>query len=370
MKVLRPQKITTILWTADFDAEDGQSIVTRRVYNAQSRQWRECIFRRGGGFLAAYSYCVAVFRLIYFSLTNRQAPIYAVVSRSNVGFLRDIPVLLLARFRRRVICHFHGSDVLELMSESWLRGMARRMYQNCILVVPSQHLTAPLQALTGAKVILCENPLGLAGDTGSVNATRVRHTVPVVIWNSNRLASKGFANTLRAINEINDDVHSVDLVLLGRSLGDPEMSKSDIDALVAQFQDKQWLHDIGPVSSEEAAKQLVCSDIVALPSHYSSECQPLAIIYAMCLGKSIVASATPAMRATLKDYPAFIAREPTVPSVKCAILAAIENIGLQNDDVSSEAGFREQARLRFSPRRFDNQISALLSGEDEKIHAQ
>jgi glycosyltransferase involved in cell wall biosynthesis len=370
MKSLPPQKVTTILWTADFDAEDGQSIVTRRVYNAPSQHWRECIFRRGGGFLAVYSYCVAVFRLIYFSFNNRQAPIYAVVSRSNVGFLRDIPVLLLARFRRRVICHFHGSDVLELMSESWLCGLAKRMYQNCILVVPSQHLTGPLQTLTGAKVVLCENPVELVGGALSGNATRVRHTVPVVIWNSNRLASKGFANTLRAINEINDEVHRVDLVLLGRSLGDPIMSKGDIDALVAQFQGKQWLHDIGSVSSEEAAKQLACSDIVALPSHYSSECQPLAIIHAMCLGKSVVASATPAMRATLKDYPAFIAHEPTVQSVKCAILAAIENIGSQNDDVSSEATFRDQARLRFSSKRFDDQISALLSGKDENTHAQ
>jgi glycosyltransferase involved in cell wall biosynthesis len=353
-------KATAIIWSAGFSAQDGQAIVTRRVYEQQNLRWRECIYLNGGGGLSYLSWVLTVFKLFFHTMAERNASIYAVVSRSNVGFLRDIPVLAMALFGRRVICHFHGSDVLNLLSESRFRWLARCLYRNCILIVPSQHLLIPLKEMSRTKVIVCENPAVRNYPAHEDKIRTAPSNVPVLIWNSNMLASKGFANTLLAVSEINADGCKVDFVTLGRVLGDHEMSADKISALLAKFEHEAWLRLVGAVSNEEAFERTSHSDIVALPSWYRSECQPLAIMQAMCLGKAIVSSPTAAMQATLGDYPAFIAHEPTVSAVKAAILNAVWNIEAGNFGADVIAPQAERARLRFSPQRFDEQMAALL----------
>lgn len=363
-------KTAAIIWSARFDVENGQAIVTRRVYELENVRWRECVYRGGGGVFSYLSWIVAIFRLFFFSLTDRHVPIYAVVSRSDAGFLRDVPVLAMALFGKRVICHFHGSDVLNLFSESRLRKLVRYLYRNCVLIVPSEHLLVPLKEMSGAVVIVCENPAVLQYPVPASEGKTASSDMPILIWNSNMVASKGFVNTLLAVGEINADRRKIDFVTLGRGLGDDEMSAEEISTLLASFEHEPWLHLVGAVSSEDALEHTLRSDIVALPSWYRSECQPLAIMQAMCLRKTIVSSPIPAMKATLGDYPAFIAEEPTVPSVRNAIVAAIESIRSQNNVVYIDEALSEKARIRFSPERFDNQITALLSNENEKNNLQ
>ena len=269
----------------------------------------------------------------------------------------------MALFGRRLICHFHGSDAVDLMSESSFSPLARWLYRNCVLIVPSAHLVDPITEITGARVIVCENPVlpseaPLSGDD-SPETSRL----PVLIWNSNMLASKGFADVLLAVSEINATKCQLNFWVLGQPLSDNEMSSEDITSLLEQFGNSPWLHLIGVVSALEAVELTARSNIVALPSRYRSECQPLSIIQAMCQGKAIVASTIPAMRATLGDYPAFFVQDPSVSSLKSTILDAMSSIASGRFDAKCVALFAARARQRFSAERFDRKISAVLSGK-------
>lgn len=350
-----------IIWTAGFDEQNGQAIVTNRVYKTQNVRWLECVYRKGGGGGAVVVYLLTIVRLLIYTIQHRHAPIYVVASRSNFGFLRDLPVLATALFGRKVICHFHGSDVLGLLTESRFSRLAQRLYHNCVLVVPSTHLVDPMADMMGADIIVCENPATLGEATLKEDVSTEASTFPVLIWNSNMLASKGFVDVLWAIAEINAIEHKLDFWALGQPLSDHEMSSDEISSLLAQFDDEPWFYLFGAVSADEAIKLTSRSDIVALPSRYRSECQPLAIIQAMCLGKAVVVSTIPAMKATLKDYPAFFTQNPTLEGARAAILDAVSSIASDSFDAEFVAPFANAARQRFSAERFDRQMSEILS---------
>jgi glycosyltransferase involved in cell wall biosynthesis len=350
-----------IFWSAAFDEQTGQAIVTSRVFAFQDLRWLTCVYKKGGGIAALATYAMTVCTMLYYVATHRRAPIYAVVSRSDVGFLRDVPVLVMGMLGRNVICHFHGSDALILLTESRFRRLARALYRHCTLIVPSAHLSGPMSQMIGKEVLVCENPAALNADVPADNLSTPHATVPVLIWNSNMLASKGFADTLNAVGQINAIAHKLDFWALGSPLSDHEMSRDAISALVTQNTDKPWFHLIGPVSADQSARLTAQADIVALPSRYRSECQPLSIIQAMCLGKAIVASTTPAMTATLKDYPAFFVQDQTIAELQKIILDAVSAVTTNQYDAAHAAPFAQTARLRFSNDRFDTQMSDILA---------
>ncbi len=356
-------QIPVIIWTAAFDEQNGQAIVTRRVFKSQNVRWLECVYRKGGGGGAVIAYLLTISRLLIYVISHWRAPIYAVASRSNIGFLRDVPVLAMSLFGRKVICHFHGSDVLILLSESRFSRLARLLYRNCVLVVPSTHLVEPMAEMTGAEIIVCENPATLSEATLKEDGGTEACKFPVLIWNSNMLSSKGFVDVLLAIAEINATEHKLDFWALGQPLSDHEMSCDEISSQLARFSDEPWFYLIGAVPADEAIKLTSRSDIVALPSRYRSECQPLAVIQAMCMGKAIVVSPLPALKATLKDYPAFFTGDPTLGGVTVAILDAVSSIASKRFDDEFIAPFASAARARFSAERFDRQMSIILSVE-------
>jgi len=358
-----------IIWSAAFDEQNGQAIVTHRVHKSQNVRWLECVYRKGGGGVAMIVYLLTVVRLLFYAMLHWQAPIYVVASRSDIGFLRDVPVLAMSLFGRKVICHFHGSDVLSLLTESRFSRLARRLYHKCVLVVPSTHLVEPMENMIGADIIVCENPANLGESALTEGFGNETSAFPVLIWNSNMLASKGFVDVLFAIADINAVEHKLDFWVLGQPLSDHEMSSEEISSLLAQFDGEPWFYLIGTVSSDEAIKLTSRSDIVALPSRYRSECQPLAVIQAMCMGKAIVVSTLPALKATLKDYPAFFTQHPKLEGVKATILDAMSSIASDRFNAEFVAPFANVARERFSAERFDRQMSVILCEEAFKNNA-
>ena len=64
-----------------------------------------------------------------------------------------------------------------------------------------------------------------------------------------------------------------------------------------------WFIYKGQISRSEVIEALTECSVVTLPSFYASECQPLALIDAMVLGKYLLVSDTPAISATCFGYP-------------------------------------------------------------------
>lgn len=359
--LLNDDRFVASLWSADYTRTTGQALVTARVArNQPAVTWREYVYR-GAGLRSLITWAGAVLRLWRDIALGRIRTLYLVCSRSNGGFLRDIPALLAARAGVRTAIHAHGSDIVDLLASRRLSPLARALYARCELVVPSTHLVESLRVLTAAPVHLCENYF--AGDLGNGAMNSSDHDALTILWNSNVMASKGFFDLAEAIRQLREEGLPVQLVSIGQPLGDEEMRESETRCRLDALSALEWVDHRGKVAQGKAIALLAEADVVALPSRYSSECQPLAIIQAMCAGKAIVASDIPALRATLRDYPAHFAPVRSVAAIADALR---ELHRLKQADLIAFASSREkaaaEARARFSAERFDREMAAILTG--------
>lgn len=358
MVFLKSHKSIISLWSADYTQTTGQALVTARVVRRQSAiVWREYIYR-GAGLRSMISWAGAACRLWRDIACGRVKSLYLVCSRSSGGFLRDVPALLAARAGVRIVVHAHGSDIVDLLSARRLSPLARALYAHCEIVVPSAHLQDPLHKVTTAPVHLCENYF--AGDSMS-EAGKPDPATLTVLWNSNVMASKGFFDLVEAVQQIHAGGLAIRLISVGQPLADEEMPASEATRRLDALSTEEWFDYRGKVPPAIVEALTGEADVISLPSRYSSECQPLAVIQAMCAGKAIVVSDIPALRATLGDYPADFVPVRSVAAIADALRDLYRR---KQADPAAFASSREDAaaaaRARFSADRFDREMAAIL----------
>lgn len=345
-------------WSADTGQVTGQAIVTARVVALLSGRGTRDFSYNGSGLRSIASCGASAFRLMTAVLRGHVSTLYLVCSRSNAGFVRDIPAYLSHFAGVRVVVHVHGSDVVDLCRRPWTGRWARAVFSRCEMVVPSPHLLAPLHELGVRRVHLCENFTEPA--SGPISATEVSTPVSTrpwrVLWNSNVMASKGFFAVAAAVEALAAEGVPVRLVVLGRPIGDEAMDQSVCDEALRRLEGESWVERLGLVDRPTAMRQLHSADVVCLPSHYRSECQPLALIDAMCAGRPVVIADTPALRATVGDYPCEIVSEQTSAAVKAALRDVLHRP--PTSDALQAAASR--TRSRFSADRFDHDIARIF----------
>jgi glycosyltransferase involved in cell wall biosynthesis len=349
----QPEPHSIIVWSSDWTETTGQAIVTRRVVECQlDINWIDASYGRGG-----LQSMLGLFRAVgrtFHSLAKRKAQtIYLVCSRSGIGFLRDIPALAASLIGARVVVHVHGSDIIDLLSCSPFSLLARKLYDGCEILVPSEHLIAPLQKQCSGKIRLCENFVPLP--SVETFATIPMEPGPLVVWNSNIMASKGFFDVAEAVRLARTELPNLRFVALGRPLRDIEMNVKTVKAALAALCEEEWFTYLGVVSPETAFIWTAKADVVVFPSRYRSECQPLAVVQAMCLARPLVLSDTPALRATAGNYPGIFLPNPSLVDLSRSIIDTIR--GGPDPDLVNAA---DAAQRRFAPERFDRSMSSIL----------
>ncbi len=333
------------VWTPELTNVSGQNIVTCRVVNVQSDRLGTVYAYRGNTLPEISKTLWQAARLAVSVISGQHAGAYLVCSRSSVGFLRDLLPLFTSRLGARVVVHVHGSDFPELLKRRGVGPLARWLYASCEVIVPSSHLLEPLAAFRFHRLTLCENFAEGGGD--AARSEQSSGLAPlVVLWNSNIMASKGIAELVEGVRLLRGEGAAIRLVLLGRPIGDSERSEADMRAYLDGLRGEEWIEVKGVVPPGAVPEFVTASDVVALPSEYSSECQPLAVIQGMLAGRTVLVSDTAALRATVGDYPAiFVQRNPG------EICEALRPLVASRIRPSSDATAR--ARDRFSPERFD-----------------
>jgi glycosyltransferase involved in cell wall biosynthesis len=350
---------TLAVWTPSLDEVNGQNLITRRVVERQTNQiGRIYAYPPGGGFaiprtlLTALGLCLAMF-------AGRHHGVYLVCSRSTVGFIRDLPPLAMSLFGHRVIVHVHGSDFPSLFRRRCWGPLARLLYKNCEIIVPSAHLIPLLQEIRFRRIEVCENfswiPDSLTYDKKNRASLKSSFTV---LWNSNLMSSKGIRELVDGLRLLHDEGFPIQLVILGVAIDDSEASKEEINAFIHSISSEKWIEVKGSVLPEDVAIHLDACDAVALPSTYVSECQPLSIIQAMLVGRIVLVTPTAALRATVGSYPAIFA-ERSAQAIAKAFRPYVAGIAGQEERISLEI---EVASWRFSRSAFDARIERILEG--------
>lgn len=346
-------------WSADLHSLTGQAIVTSRVVALLKRAGAIAFLYRGKRLRSFGSWLWSALRLTGSLPGRRVQVLYLVCSRSTAGFLRDLPAYLTQFFGVRVVVHVHGSDIVGLCRRPWVGPIARFLLARCELIVPSAHLLVPLRGVGMRQVHLCENFSEYVEPSGaSVLPTQAESGSRPwrILWNSNVMASKGFFAVAEAVRSMVEEGRSVRLIVLGRPIGDEVMDLRACQDALLRLLGPGWIEHPGQVDRAMAMHLLHEADVVCLPSRYSSECQPLAVIEAMCAGRQLVIADTPALLATVGDYPCEKVSGPLASEVRFALQRIFERP--VNDEALRAAVSR--ARSRFSAERFDCDMARLL----------
>lgn len=362
-RVLKNNKKYIVVWSPDYSESTGQAFVTKRVVEKVLPKvglFRERVFLRGGKARALLSWFVASLKLWGDVAFGRTYAVYLVCSRSNFGFFRDVPALVTSFFGVRVFVHVHGSDIVDLLETRKISGLALYLYRNCDLILPSAHLEEPLRQKNLTNIQICEN-FAQRSAQKPFNKEGIQCRSLVVLWNSNIMASKGVFDVCEAVCNLRKQKMDIKLSVMGSVFGDQEMSELDAENRLKKIKGCDAITIHGRLSQDDALKMLNQCDVVALPSRYSSELQPLALIQAMATGKAVIASDTPALKATLAYYPAELVPLHSVEAITSALLRLIEEkatdpIGF----VAHRALHAKSARARFAPEQFDHKLSTIL----------
>jgi len=312
-------------WSADVSGLTGQAIVTSRVVALLEKAETHAFVYRGKGLKSIASWGWAALRLSASLPTRRVQLLYLVCSRSTAGFLRDLPAYFARLFGVRVLVHVHGSDIVDLCRRPGIGWVARNILARCELIVPSGHLLAPLRDLGMHRIHLCENFSEYVAPLAPLSSpTGPGERLFSVLWNSNVMASKGFFAVADAVRSLFDEGKSIRLTVLGRPIGDEAMDLRTCQNALGRLIGQSWIDYTGQVDRPTAMRLLYESDVVCLPSRYSSECQPLAVIEAMCAGRQLVIADTPALLATAGDYPCEKVSGPVTAEICLALRHVME----------------------------------------------
>jgi glycosyltransferase involved in cell wall biosynthesis len=357
------ERPSVVIWSSDWEGRNGQAIVTQRVFERQRGiDWISASYG-SAGVSSAFRIISATLRIYAALLSGRADKVYLVCSRSLLGFVRDIPALLPAVFGVRVIVHVHGSDIETLLFNSPLAPIVKHLYSLCDVIIPSEHLRESLSEVSRRKIYVCENFVAEKIPTYNGQSPSIPDAIRVV-WNSNIMSSKGFFEVAEAVRLARRDLPRLQMIALGMPIGDFERSAAETEASLYRLCSETWFTHLGSVSPEVAFYQTAQAEMIIFPSRYKSECQPLAIIQAMCLGKLIISSDTPAMRSTLSGYPAIFLPNPNAHAIAKTIVT-LTHIEQDNGSPQRErrAEAMARARARFSPLRFDIEIERIFASD-------
>lgn len=342
------------LWSARHPYPNGQSVVTDRV-----AAWcgRRHLFPAGrGGFRAALACALALWRDV---LSGRTRVVYAVVSRTPGGFLRDLPALLTALAGARLVMHAHGLDVVDLLTRGPLAPLARRVYGLGALVAPSA-LVAERLGPALRRVVTCDNfqlapaptPAAREQDAGQSDSD-LR-----LVWNSNILASKGVFALIAGVAAARAAGAAITLDLYGEPSGDAVMGADAVRARLKALE-APYLRRRGACDPHAMIAAVERADAVCLLSW--RECQPLAVIDAMGAGRALFLNDRPELRLTAGDYPAVWVDVDDPASVRDGLLRMAAAKGATGKaDPRITPAHVAAARDRFSPDRFDRRMRTLL----------
>ncbi len=229
--------------------------------------------------------------LIFIKHSNKIECIYITCSRSLLGFLKDVPVLLLGKMLNvRIINHLHGSDFKSFEYNFPIKKLLHWLYNGVESIVLHESMKDQFSNFANMKIWVVPNFYDKSLDLYTDVITKNRGQI---LFLSNLMKSKGIIEFVENADQILKDPCK-SIVIAGAFMGDKYISEKKLKALLKpEFQRltnkyKNRFSYKGFVTGKEKIDLYSRSDIFILPSY--SEGFPISIIEAMRLGCLIIAT--------------------------------------------------------------------------------
>lgn len=227
---------------------------------------------------------------LVFLETRRSRPevLYLSLKRSILGASADLACIFAYRtlIAGPVVVHLHGAD-LATIRRNRLGNVLIRQIWNAVsdVILLSPAMANQLTGLPERRIKVVYNFSSKFSVTTAVEAKAERLPgEPLrVLYLSNIMFSKGFSYLIDAVHSVRAEGVAVTLTLAGRPLGDAIMTADQAHArLMEELSDD--IAYVGTIHGSDKWAALDTAHVVALPTFYSIEAQPISLIEGMAFG--------------------------------------------------------------------------------------
>jgi glycosyltransferase involved in cell wall biosynthesis len=333
-----------IFWSSDINDSTGQAIVSKRVFDKiNNSYWLKLTYLSELKFIHVYIF--NIIKLYFYVFLGKTKTAYVVPSRTLIGFLRDIPVLLISFLDIRIVLHIHGDGLNTLFKKKYIGYFASILYSKTEIIIPCKHLANFIIKPKSISIVENYSEFFITSTSKLSTSKEIK-----LLWNSNIMATKGIKVAVDGLLKASSYNINFNLTILGKPLGDPIMNQSQIESFSNNLRNHKWVNFLGTTSSKKVFEIIKKHDIVILLSN--NECQPMALIEAMCCGLKLIVSDIPGIRNTVGNYPAYYIKRNKSSFAKAFFCAS------KAPPIDDK--FIKDAIKRFSPKRFENQMKKIL----------
>lgn len=237
-------------------------------------------------------YCFLKFLVlfVYRFIVVRPKVIYLSISRSKVGFIKDLPVFLMAYlFRCRVVVHVHGSDFKDFVNQT--SGILRKLIFYCYsrvdtAIVLTAGMKAEFTAFPMINLIVVSN----SSESYASLAPVTSNSSLRILFMSNIIKSKGIFELMSAVSDIYRDGVCIKLDIAGSFVADEYLDRNEVEEEFHARFDSACMNYHGVVTGSRKSELFELANVVALPSYYRTEAQPIVLIEALSCGRFILSS--------------------------------------------------------------------------------
>jgi glycosyltransferase involved in cell wall biosynthesis len=228
------------------------------------------------------------FKVLRVARSKRPEVVYLSLKRSLYGAITDLICIMVYQFivSGSVVIHLHGSDLMTLRN-SWLgNAVMQRIWRYVTdVIILSPGMEEQLNGLPKRYVHVVRNFSNKFASAESV-ARKARHFSGEhlhILYLSNIMFSKGFSYLIDAVKILRAEGKNVTLTLAGLPLADDYLSAREAQLFLDTKKTKGITY-VGALYGAEKWSALSAAHVLALPTFYSIEAQPICLIEGMAFG--------------------------------------------------------------------------------------
>jgi glycosyltransferase involved in cell wall biosynthesis len=316
------------------------------------------------GVLDAVNIWLGVRHFVQFVLALYRSPkaaVYVPISQGRWGFVRDATFLLGARLAgRRRIAHLHGGEfqafyaqcdrIMKVVIKTALRGVDQAW-------VLTPNLRDQFRGLVeNRRVHVLENAVEdeFSGDHRSYGNETDGFRL---LYLSNVFARKGCLDLLNALDEMGDAARGLKVRLVGEI--EPATLDGVIQGVTKLIEHGVEVTLIEPRTGDEKRRQFEWADVFVFPPR-EPEGQPLVLLEAMAARLPIVTTRHTGITDTVEDGVEAVVISPRDTRQLGKALNRLRVDAELRRSLGEAARARYEAR--YSPERFDRQLTQLIEG--------
>lgn len=234
----------------------------------------------------AFKHYYVLFNKLLFSKADL---VYIPISQTTIGFLRDVPFIILSKlFRKKVVLHLRGGYFKEFYNSSGriMKYIIRKTLSKSDRMIVLGECLKPLfdGLIPGDKLSVVPNGADMSFNVRRPDASEKEYFK--ILFLSNLIESKGFKDVLHSVGKVSAEHDNVRYVFAG------DWRRNEDKLECEDYINRENIHDyvefVGTTTGKQKIELFQDADIFVFPTYYPMEGHPWVIVEALAAGLPII----------------------------------------------------------------------------------